>query len=115
MMAASKRAATAPTVTTLDDSPALAGGTDTNPTEMELTMASITPLPNAGAAHTAQVEPAALDLIWGARSIARVLGCTERKTYHLLESGALPCCRQIGSRWVASRSALDAFFREVAA
>ncbi|MEO9299013.1 helix-turn-helix domain-containing protein [Devosia alba] len=57
----------------------------------------------------------ALDLVWGAKAIAQVLGCTERKTYHLLESGALPCCKQLGQRWVASRAALEAFFREVAA
>ena len=44
MIAATKRAETAPTVPTLNDSPALAGGTDTNPIPMELTMEThITP------------------------------------------------------------------------
>jgi len=56
-----------------------------------------------------------LDLVWGAAEIAKVLGCSVRKTYHMLESGALPCCKQIGSRWVASRKALEAFFTEVPA
>lgn len=58
-------------------------------------------------------QPESLDLIWGAKAIAKVLGCTERKVYHMLESGELPC-RQVGSRWVASRKALEAFFAEVA-
>lgn len=111
MMAAAKRAETAPTVPTLNHSPALAGGTDINPTRMELTMVSNTPPPNPGATHTAPVgAPTALDLIWGARAIAQVLGCTERKTFHMLEKGELPMVRQVGSRWVASRKALEAFF-----
>ncbi|SFV32279.1 Helix-turn-helix domain-containing protein [Devosia crocina] len=56
-----------------------------------------------------------LDLIWGAAAIGKVLGCSVRKTYHMLESGALPCCKQVGNRWVASRKALEAFFAGVAA
>jgi hypothetical protein len=56
-----------------------------------------------------------LDLIWGAKNIAKVLGCTERKTFHMLERGELPCCRQVGSRWVASRKALREFFERIAA
>lgn len=87
-----------------------------NPRSMELTMVSNTPPPNPGATHTADVdEPKALDLIWGARAIAQVLGCTERKVFHMLEAGDLPVAKQVGKRWVASRAALEAFFREVAA
>lgn len=48
MIAASKRAATAPTVTTLK-SPALTGGTIINPTEMSLMMSTNTPMPTLGA------------------------------------------------------------------
>ncbi len=55
-----------------------------------------------------------LDLIWGAKAIAKALGVTERACYHMLEAGALPA-RQVGSRWVASRKALEAFFAQVAA
>lgn len=56
-----------------------------------------------------------LDLVWGAKAIAQVLGCTERKTFHMLEKGELPCARQVGSRWVASRKALERFFEGEAA
>lgn len=59
--------------------------------------------------------PENLDLLWGARAIAKALGVTERACYHMLESGDLPVARQVGSRWVASRKALEAFFAEVAA
>jgi hypothetical protein len=54
-------------------------------------------------------QPASLDLLWGCRAIAQVIGCTERKTFHLLEAGELPA-RQVGNRWVASREALRLFF-----
>lgn len=56
-----------------------------------------------------------LDLVWGCKAIAQVIGRTERATFHMLERGDLPCCRQVGQRWVASRKALEAFFAEVAA
>ena len=55
-----------------------------------------------------------LDLIWGAKSIARALGVTERAAYHMLERREIPA-RQVGQRWVASRKALEQFFGEVAA
>jgi hypothetical protein len=45
------------------------------------------------------------DLVWGARDIARVLGRSERSTFHLLESGHLPA-RRVGGRWCASRRKL---------
>lgn len=56
----------------------------------------------------------ALDLVWGCKAIAKVIGRTERATYHMLETGDLPS-RQVGNRWVASRKALEAFFAEVSA
>jgi hypothetical protein len=55
-----------------------------------------------------------LDLVWGCKAIAKVIGRTERATFHMLEAGDLPA-RQVGSRWVASRKALEAFFADVAA
>lgn len=55
-----------------------------------------------------------LDLVWGAKAIAQVLGRTERATFHMLEKGELPA-RQVGQRWVASRKALAEFFKGVAA
>ena len=51
-----------------------------------------------------------LDLIWGVRAIAQLIGRTERQTFHMLTSGALPG-RKVGSRWVVSRSELEQFFR----
>lgn len=58
--------------------------------------------------------PEPLDLVWGAKEIARVIGHTTRATYHMLEAGELPA-RQIGSRWVASRRKLQEHFDEVSA
>ena len=57
---------------------------------------------------------APLDLIWGVSEIAKVIGRTERQTYHMLQSGNLPIVKQIGERYVASRSKLIAFFMEEA-
>ncbi|HEV7344386.1 MAG TPA: helix-turn-helix domain-containing protein [Devosia sp.] len=54
-------------------------------------------------------EPDGLDLIWGAEGIAKAIGCTKRKTYHMLEAGLLPA-RQIGQRWVVSRRKLQEHF-----
>lgn len=51
----------------------------------------------------------ALDLLWGATEIAKVIGRTRRQTFGLLEAGHLPA-RKIGGRWVASRSDLVAHF-----
>lgn len=59
-------------------------------------------------------HPPALDLVWGCKAIAAAIGRTERATFHMLEKGELPA-RQVGQRWVASRAALEQFFREVAA
>ncbi|WP_108461347.1 hypothetical protein [Devosia naphthalenivorans] len=56
-----------------------------------------------------------LDLVWGAKNIAKVLGCTERATFHMLEAGDLPEATQIGRRWVASRKKLRERFEGQAA
>lgn len=53
----------------------------------------------------------ALDLVWGCKAIAKVLGCTERATFHMLERKEIPA-RKVGSRWVASREALRLFFHD---
>lgn len=50
-------------------------------------------------------SPDTLDLIWGAQAIARLIGKTERATYHMLEKGDLPA-KKIGNQWVVSRKAL---------
>lgn len=50
-----------------------------------------------------------LDLIWGAKAIAKVLGVTDRAVFHMLAKGELPA-RQVGQRWVASRRMLVEHF-----
>lgn len=55
-----------------------------------------------------------LDLVWGISGIARLIGRTDRQTYHMLVQGRLPA-RQVGERWVASRSEIERFFRGEAA
>ena len=56
-----------------------------------------------------------LDLVWGAAAIAALMGCTERKVFHMLEAGEIPCARQIGRRWVVSRRKLLELFEGAAA
>lgn len=55
-----------------------------------------------------------LDLIWEVSEIAKLIGRTERATFHMLHNGQLPA-RKVGGRWVAERSKLIAFFMESAA
>ena len=56
-----------------------------------------------------QPEAQPLDLVWGAKAIAKVLGVTERACFHMLEKRELPA-RQVGQRWVASRRKLQEHF-----
>lgn len=51
------------------------------------------------------------ELIWGASQIARVIGRTDRQTFHMLDKGILPA-RKVGNRWVAERGRLMNFFTE---
>nr|WP_314089362.1 hypothetical protein [uncultured Shinella sp.] len=55
-----------------------------------------------------------LDLIWGLEGIAKLIGRSIRQTHYMLSTGKLPA-KQVGERWVASRSKLIAFFMEDAA
>lgn len=50
-----------------------------------------------------------LDLAWGAREIARLIGKTPRATFHLLENGQIPATK-VGRQWVASRRVLRRLF-----
>lgn len=50
-----------------------------------------------------------LDIIWGAKAIAKALNLTDRQAFYLLESGELPV-RKVGGKWCASRSKLQEFF-----
>ena len=49
-----------------------------------------------------------IDVVWGADAIGKLIQATPRKTYGLLEAGALPA-RKVGKQWVASRSTLEKF------
>jgi hypothetical protein len=77
--------------------------------------------PKAGKKRTRKkrLKPHAQDIVWGADEIAKIIGTTPRKTFHLLERGLLPARRlggsvnlkghKVGGRWCASRSALLAY------
>ena len=54
------------------------------------------------------------DLVWGASAIARIIGRTDRQTFHMLQSGELPA-KKVGDRWVAERGRLIRFFTETGA
>lgn len=43
--------------------------------------------------------------IWEVRNIAKVIKRSERQTFHLLTTGALPA-KKIGDRWVSTRRKL---------
>ncbi|MGO6814918.1 DNA-binding protein [Rhizobium brockwellii] len=55
-----------------------------------------------------------MDLIWEVAEIAKLIGRTQRQTFHLLSSGQLPA-KKVGNRWVAERGALIRFFNGEAA
>jgi hypothetical protein len=56
-----------------------------------------------------------LDLVWGVQAIADIIGRSYQQTYHMIATGHLPMVKQIGERYVVSRSKLIAFFMEDAA
>ncbi|NMG39911.1 DNA-binding protein [Chelativorans sp. ZYF759] len=51
------------------------------------------------------------ELVWGANSIAKFIGRTDRQTFHMLNAGLLPA-KKIGDRWVASKAKLIAALTE---
>lgn len=61
-----------------------------------------------------QTEDGGMDLIWEVSEIARLIGRTDRQTFHMLSTGQLPA-RKVGGRWVAERGQLIKFFKETAA
>lgn len=60
-----------------------------------------------------EVTTVALDLIWGAADIAKLIGRSQRATFDMLEKGQLPA-KKVNGRWVVERSNLVAFFMEAA-
>jgi len=67
--------------------------------------------PLSHASSIEKTEP--LDLIWEVSEIAKLIGRTERQTFHLLSTGKLPA-KKVGKRWVAERSQLVSLFLETA-
>ena len=59
---------------------------------------------------TISTTEAALDLIWGAKNIARAICQSERQTFYMLESGQLPGARKVGGKWVITRAMLRRIF-----
>ncbi len=53
-----------------------------------------------------------IELVWGAQAIAKMIGRSTRSTFYMLDSGELPA-KKVGGRWVAERSELVRFFREM--
>ncbi|WP_150291662.1 helix-turn-helix domain-containing protein [Sphingobium estronivorans] len=51
------------------------------------------------------------DLLDGVAAIAAFLNKSERATYHMIYSGALPTAFKKGQRWYARKSELEAAFR----
>jgi len=49
-------------------------------------------------ANDSQIPDVSADLVIGVKNIARVLGTTERQTYHLISRGFLPGAFKIGPR-----------------
>ena len=47
----------------------------------------------------------ALDLVWGAKKIAKIIGTSTRQTFKLLEANKIPATK-IGNQWVADRKVL---------
>jgi hypothetical protein len=54
-----------------------------------------------------------LDLVWGVGAIAKLIGRTERATFHMLATGQLPG-KKIGGRWVVARGRLARVFLDAA-
>lgn len=63
----------------------------------------------------ADTSPEPLELAWGAREIARLIGKTPRATFHMLEANQIPGARKIGAQWVVSRRVLREHFEGKAA
>ena len=52
------------------------------------------------------------DLLCGAKAIAKVLGCTPRRVYHLAEHGRMPIWNEPGIGLVALKSSLESYFKK---
>ncbi len=55
-----------------------------------------------------------LGLVWGAKAIGEIIGCTERRVFFLIYNGELPIKRK-GGRIYTTRAELARLFLEVEA
>jgi len=62
---------------------------------------------------TTDSEPKAIDLLWGAAAIGKVIGRTPKQVFHLLENGHIPPARKLGGKWVVSERQLRDFFETI--
>ncbi|WP_246764310.1 helix-turn-helix domain-containing protein [Rhizobium leguminosarum] len=62
----------------------------------------------------AELEAMSKDIVWGVKDIAKIINRNERQTYHLLSAGFIPA-RKVGAQWVASKSHLLEWMREIKA
>jgi hypothetical protein len=46
------------------------------------------------------------EFAWGTAAIAKIIGRTERQTFHLLGAGKLKTPKKVGGIWCANRAAL---------
>jgi hypothetical protein len=55
-------------------------------------------------------DPDELNIVWGAASIAKLIGCSSRSVYHMAASGQLPAVKQVGRKLAASKRELLKLF-----
>jgi hypothetical protein len=51
-------------------------------------------------------------LVWGVENIAKVIGRTERATFHLLEKHGIPGAQRLGGRWCMKPSVFRKSFEQ---
>jgi hypothetical protein len=56
----------------------------------------------------------ALEVIWGAKEIAAVLGRTEKAVFHALERNRIPGAKKIGGKWALDLRVFRAAFEAAA-
>ena len=59
-----------------------------------------------------KIQVSSAELVWGAANIAKVIGRTERATFHLLEKGSIPGAKRIGGRWCLAPAVFFATFAD---
>lgn len=55
-----------------------------------------------------------LEVVWGARAIAKAINRSEKATYWMLESGTLPGAKKVAGRWCFSPAVFEQHMTEKA-